>query len=233
MSKSTCAVCSILFVPRTGGKPQLYCSPPCRQSAENAQRRTRTRNPGDTVACEWCGTPVAYAGKGRPPKYCFNACRIKGCTPPEVKRQYNQAFMERNPGYYAERQKAYRDADPEKYRESVRRYYATHSEQWDRYRSARSHLFRPEDLDYTTWALVAARFAMWGGKCWICGVPAEARDHVKPLSKGGRHLPANIRPICHSCNSRKNARWPFPCSPAWPANFAGRKASDGAARTAV
>jgi 5-methylcytosine-specific restriction endonuclease McrA len=56
---------------------------------------------------------------------------------------------------------------------------------------------------------LAARWDYYGGKCWICGVDAQAWDHVKPVVKGGANIPANLRPVCKSCNSRKRDRWPF------------------------
>jgi len=64
--------------------------------------------------------------------------------------------------------------------------------------------------NYTTANMIAARWEMWGGRCWICGEPATATDHVKPLSKGGSHYPANLRPICGHCNSVKKDKWPYP-----------------------
>jgi hypothetical protein len=56
---------------------------------------------------------------------------------------------------------------------------------------------------------IAARVAYYGGLCWICREPYEAIDHVKPLAKGGSNWPANLRPACRPCNSRKGARWPL------------------------
>ena len=53
------------------------------------------------------------------------------------------------------------------------------------------------------------RIAYYGYRCWICGADHEAIDHVKPLSKGGPHMLANLRPICTSCNSSKGAEWPL------------------------
>jgi hypothetical protein len=50
-----------------------------------------------------------------------------------------------------------------------------------------------------------ARWAMWGDRCWMCGDQAKATDHVKALSRGGSNWPANLRPICQPCNSRKGA----------------------------
>ncbi len=59
-----------------------------------------------------------------------------------------------------------------------------------------------------------SRFAFWGSdetasRCYICGGPGREVDHVIPLANGGRHMPANIRPACRSCNSRKGNRIPW------------------------
>ncbi len=55
---------------------------------------------------------------------------------------------------------------------------------------------------------IQARIALFGGRCWVCGDVATAVDHVIPLSRGGSNWPANLRPICKSCNSRKYDRMP-------------------------
>ena len=54
---------------------------------------------------------------------------------------------------------------------------------------------------------LAARMAYFGNACWMCGGAFEHIDHVKPLSKGGPHMLANLRPSCGSCNARKGGRW--------------------------
>jgi endogenous inhibitor of DNA gyrase (YacG/DUF329 family) len=57
----------------------------------------------------------------------------------------------------------------------------------------------------------AQRWAMWGGRCWVCGIAgATEEDHVKPVSAGGWHCLSNLRPICTTCNARKRACWPLP-----------------------
>lgn len=53
------------------------------------------------------------------------------------------------------------------------------------------------------------RKAVYGNKCYLCGDEATAIDHVKPLLNGGSNWPANLRPICWSCNSSKGAKWPY------------------------
>jgi HNH endonuclease len=55
----------------------------------------------------------------------------------------------------------------------------------------------------------AARWAYYGGRCWMCGKPASCMDHVKPLVCGGSNWPSNQRPSCWPCNALKAARWPF------------------------
>lgn len=51
------------------------------------------------------------------------------------------------------------------------------------------------------------RISLAGKVCVYCGDPANSRDHVIPLSKGGNSLPENIVPCCRLCNSlaRDNA----------------------------
>jgi 5-methylcytosine-specific restriction endonuclease McrA len=54
---------------------------------------------------------------------------------------------------------------------------------------------------------IRARIDYYGGRCWMCGSPeADTLDHVIPLARGGTNWPANLRPACRSCNSRKHAR---------------------------
>lgn len=54
-----------------------------------------------------------------------------------------------------------------------------------------------------------AKIHYWNDACWLCGADWEQIDHVKPLSKGGSHILANLRPVCARCNYRKHARWPM------------------------
>jgi len=57
---------------------------------------------------------------------------------------------------------------------------------------------------------LAERIAYYGGKCWMCrDSDYQHIDHVKPLSKGGAHILANLRPACAACNQRKHAKWPI------------------------
>lgn len=51
-----------------------------------------------------------------------------------------------------------------------------------------------------------ARIEFYGARCYLCREPFEAIDHVIPVSRGGSEWPANLRPVCKSCNSRKGTR---------------------------
>lgn len=63
-----------------------------------------------------------------------------------------------------------------------------------------------------TRAALDAKIAYWGNRCWCCGGEWSEIDHVKPISKGGWHVLANLRPICSPCNKAKSARWPVDTS---------------------
>lgn len=77
-----------------------------------------------------------------------------------------------------------------------------------RYHRAKRRAFKASVLhiDFTADQL-AQRAVMFDDACWMCGESWTDWDHVKPLSKGGAHCLANLRPACGSCNSRKHARW--------------------------
>jgi 5-methylcytosine-specific restriction endonuclease McrA len=38
-------------------------------------------------------------------------------------------------------------------------------------------------------------------RCYRCGGYATTADHIRPLSAGGSHDLANLRPACRRCNS--------------------------------
>lgn len=52
---------------------------------------------------------------------------------------------------------------------------------------------------------VRARFAYFGGTCWICGqAGADSIDHVISLGVGGPNFNSNIRPAHLGCNAARS-----------------------------
>jgi len=122
--------------------------------------------------------------------------------------------------------KAYRLAHPEQYKEYVRLYRRRHPElvrarsrayfQTPKGReiSKNSHHRRRtiyKDTDITTDWLV--NLFKESRICKLCGKTMEDHgkypngkqlDHIKPLSRGGRHVMSNVRYICAMCNMTKS-----------------------------
>ncbi len=77
--------------------------------------------------------------------------------------------------------------------------------------AARGHA-RAHALDPTPALTNAALFARDQSLCLYCGRdctrPHLTRDHVVPLSKGGRDIWENVVTACFHCNSRKGGRTP-------------------------
>jgi len=135
--------------------------------------------------------------------------------------ELKRAWKARNPDWWRnedyakvlERQSRYRAAHPERERERHRKWAAENPvavAAKDSRRRARK-LAAPS-APYTA-QQIEQRWAMWGNRCWLNpSHPAEATDHVKPLAAGGADMLANFRPICHSCNASKGAKWPLDLS---------------------
>jgi 5-methylcytosine-specific restriction endonuclease McrA len=65
-----------------------------------------------------------------------------------------------------------------------------------------------DDFSFEKWL---QRKEVFGNKCKYCGIEETkeiklTQDHVIPLSRGGKHMLANIVPACKSCNSRKGTK---------------------------
>ncbi len=128
-----------------------------------------------------------------------------------------------------DRERALLAESDQKYNDSVRKYEDEYPDVMDgvdytiRLVNNRKQAwkYKAVGVRYTTLEMIKARWSMWGDKCWICGKRAVATDHVKPLSKGGAHLPCNLRPICTRCNSSKNDTWPYPLAMPGASQLAG------------
>lgn len=107
------------------------------------------------------------------------------------------------------RSKAWREANPDRFRESLRRWY---SENRDTYPFSSDPRQRIEYYGTNAPVEDIKRRDVWlahEGLCGICGSGVLFRemhlDHVIPLSKGGGHVWENVQPAHEFCNlSKKN-----------------------------
>lgn len=159
-------------------------------AARNAEWRARNGEQHRSKSREWY-----YANKERHRASALKWSRENA----DYYREYNKRWYEDNREARLAQMREYDLAHPEQVRERNRR----QSSAW------RARKLGSSVVPFTRDQL-QARIDYYGGMCWICKVaPFEQLDHVKPLSKGGPHILANLRPACRSCNTSKSAKWPF------------------------
>lgn len=142
-------------------------------------------------------------------------------------RAYQAEYRERNRENARQRTAAYVAANPDRVRESMARYRSDPANRKLARQRARNFRLANPDLraeyekrrrgrkkstviGFITPSQLAAKMAYWGDRCWMCRSADDLQvDHVKPLSKGGAHILANLRPACRACNLAKSDRWPF------------------------
>jgi 5-methylcytosine-specific restriction endonuclease McrA len=145
---------------------------------------------------------------------------------PEYHKEKSRRYYHANKEWCRRRQREYRAQHPAQHNASNRKYNARHRnkcrlrlQRWRRehpeMNAAAKLRRRALELNadgawYITGEMIEERKELYGNLCYICGAPATEIDHVKPLSRGGSNYPCNLRPICRSCNSRKNNKWPYP-----------------------
>lgn len=131
---------------------------------------------------------------------------------PEHKEQvrgYNSRTQRERKARWRARKPEYRAPRTEALKERMRRYYQTEKgkaciARWNSKRRARS---KDDDLTVEQWLEILDRQSH---RCAGCSVsfserPAT-RDHIVPVSRGGRLTAANTQALCKPCNSRKANR---------------------------
>lgn len=122
--------------------------------------------------------------------------------------EYGRRYRAENAEVHRDYQRQYRIENREKVREDSRRWLHENAERAAEYARKRRALMRDAAITKFTQEQLQQRVAYYGGKCWICReADYEHMDHVKPLSKGGPHCLANLRPACAACNIQKSAAW--------------------------
>jgi len=109
--------------------------------------------------------------------------------------------------------KLYRQAHPDRIRESAKRTRRNHIEKARArgrfYSAKRRALYRAAFGKYTQ-ADIIELIVQLHGKCFWCGVKLVQYhiDHIVPLAKGGSNERSNITLACPSCNSKKRDTLP-------------------------
>lgn len=196
--------------------PFKWCEP-CREKQQAYKAAFLARSRGQEPAvpiCRYCGAPVAKR-------------RSLRCDSPECAKQYRAERHERAKARNRERYatdpefrtrmlahaERWRVENREAWLAHNRNYYArTYARRYEVFaelsRRRRARLKGLTVVVFTPTQL-SQRLSMFAG-CWMCGDVATAIDHVKPISKGGAHILANLRPICTPCNRQKWNTWPYP-----------------------
>jgi hypothetical protein len=116
------------------------------------------------------------------------------------------------------RKKTWAKDNPQKIIEANKRYYAKnvkkileYNKRWcqNNYEAVRNkcHRYRARKrqntIQHFTTQQLEQRMSMFGFSCAYCGGKFEHIDHLQPISKGGYHCLANLRPSCQKCNQEK------------------------------
>ncbi len=99
----------------------------------------------------------------------------------------------------------WRKNNPYKLYEGHRRWTQEHKEHVRMYNAHRRALKRFVTIVNFTNGQLDQRMSMFGYKCAYCRIGSfDHIDHVIPLSRGGYHCLANLRPACQFCNLSKH-----------------------------
>jgi 5-methylcytosine-specific restriction endonuclease McrA len=213
-----------------GESTQSKACPKCGLSKTRADfHKDKRRRDGLASWCKECAKRNAKRWRAANVDSVEERRRAKYAAAPEVVRQRSRDWAKNNKVkvqtasrtyYEANRERIQRAvrarvaSDPEKYAAIVQ---ASKSKKPDLYRALaaknssrrRARVTAAPTVPFTA-ADLLQRMAYFGNRCWICGGPEQAVDHVKPIFAGGPHTLANLRPVCTPCNSRKAGRWPYP-----------------------
>lgn len=167
-----------------------------------------------------CSLPLSEFNKDSSKPPFFLASRCRGCN-----RQASTEWKARNPArakagaldYYYRNVDRLQVANREWKARNAERVRAANALYWSRPENIarvierarlRRALKASSYIPFTDEQLLQ-KLSMWSFRCWLCNGQYESIDHVKPLSKGGLHMLANLRPACRRCNASKRASWPF------------------------
>jgi len=118
------------------------------------------------------------------------------------------AYYEKNRSSLLVKKKQYRETQKEVISEYQKEWYKRNPQKGSEYAHRRRVRILNGDVRTVTnkdWVSLLNRF---DNRCAYCGCREElTKDHVVPISRGGRHSVGNIVPACWKCNMSKGAKF--------------------------
>lgn len=172
----------------------VACSVSCNQRILAARRKAEKWDGVDPERpCENCGKSLV--GKRPHARYCDRSCKSSA-----------SGRRARRDGRVNDQERYLREAD--RRREYARQYLRDNPERMRAIRRNRKSRIKAQRFDFTErdWGRLVIRYR---GCCAYCGakpIGPLQREHVIPISRGGRHSAGNILPACPKCNMSKKAK---------------------------
>jgi 5-methylcytosine-specific restriction endonuclease McrA len=156
--------------------------------------KQNSRKIGVTARCKKCAIQVAKEWHDNNiERYNANSRKNHKKKTPEQKRkdcERSLRYAKRNPEKIKEKQRLYREKNPEIKRSSEAKRKAKKLENG-------VFLILKKELKI-----------LYSSPCYFCGSKDKIHaDHIIPLSRGGRHSIGNLQPLCASCNISKNNKF--------------------------
>jgi 5-methylcytosine-specific restriction endonuclease McrA len=170
----------------------------CKRCARERVRAWRAGEKREPVApVEQCVNGHDYDDENT---YWYRGQRqCKACRRVRIKESFDRHREERLAG-----QKAWRDANAERHRESARRWLRENPERANLTSRLKKQRRRAAGtLTVEDWELV---LDVYGRNCLACGKPEVTIDHVVPVSAGGLNVVSNVQPLCGRCNTSKGTK---------------------------
>lgn len=184
-----CRVCE-----RTLGRDQFYARPEAQDGLRND--------------CKDCvKARSALREKSKPEE--VKATKAAWMSRPEVQRRISESkrrYYDANRDLVIERSRQWVEQHPEQRKQTWQEWYRSNPEA--RHRSERTRRAAKAQADRRAvlakdWARLVGQYR---GLCAYCGTsPWKHRDHIIPLSRGGRHSIGNLLPACEGCNLSKGS----------------------------
>lgn len=203
-----CSVCGVTLTDVRAKTCRGTCRTKRLRDLERLRRGVAVPEIG-TRRCEIC-TGLIPESRTLQAKYCGRSCQQKAYyRNNREKRQANvRRWVTANRGYYEQWHAEYRAKNRDKIVRGHRERYAKNPEPYKAARDLRRAQQRstpgPHRFTEQDWRDVLRHYS---GCCAYCGSAARLeKEHVIPLSRGGRDTVGNVVPACHPCNRAKAAK---------------------------